>query len=131
MIKISGQQLQAFSTAREQSFIARGVAHLRKHHAAWCGKRDDKDLAAHVRAVVAFARNHGVTRAHNVLELMDLQVQRRFTAPLNSYLRYRLTQRGFDEDTRVHHFAWALTQPQQPVVISLDTDLDALERTDV
>jgi hypothetical protein len=130
MITISRQQLQALSTAQEQRFIARGVAHLRQHHAGWCGKRDDKDLAALVRAMVTFARDHGVKQAHNVLMLIDLQVRLRFAVPLTSYLRYRLTQRGFDEDTRVHHFAWALSQPDRPVVISLATDLDALERAD-
>jgi hypothetical protein len=127
MLTITRRQYEAFSKDREQGFTPRAVAHLRQHHPDWCCARDDQALAAHVAAAVAFAREHDVTLEANVLWLLDLQPRPGFALPLSGYLHYRLTQRGFDETTRVRNFASALTQPQRPVVISLDTDLDALE----
>ncbi|QRK10913.1 hypothetical protein JQX13_13065 [Archangium violaceum] len=131
MLTISRRQYEAFSKDREQGFTARAVAHLREHHPDWCYGRDDRTLAARVSAATAFAREHGVTQEPNVLRLLDLQMRPGFTVPLSGYPHYRLTQRGFDEATRVRNFASALTHPRSLVVVTLDTDLDALERGDV
>lgn len=129
MLIITRQQFGAFSRSREQEFAARAVAHLRKQYPDWCHGRDDSTLATHVFAVIAFALEHGVSHEAHVLTLLDLQMRPGFAVPLASYLRYRLTQHGFDEATRVRNFAFALTQPRWPVVVSLDTDLDVLERS--
>ena len=128
MLTITRQQFEALSRNREQGFTARAVVHLREHHPEWCEGRNDQQLAARATAAMLFARAHGVSHEANVLRLMDLQLRPGFAVPLADYPRYRLTQRGLEESTRVANFARALTEPQPPVVISLDTDLDALER---
>ncbi|AKI98702.1 hypothetical protein ATI61_10697 [Archangium gephyra] len=128
MLTISRQQFEALSRTREQGFTARAVAHLRAHHPEWCHGREDAALAARAAAALAFAREHGVSHEANVLRLMDLQLRPGFALPLADYPRYRLTQRGLEESARVANFALALTRPRPLVVISLDTDLDALER---
>jgi len=130
MLTITRQQYEALSKAREQGFIARAVTHLRKHHSGWCGERNDDALAAHISTMVAWAREHSVTRQDNVLRLIDLQLRTGFILPLCGYLYYCLTQCGVDEATRVHNFARALSLSRKPVVVALDTDLDALERHD-
>jgi hypothetical protein len=130
MLTITRQQFEAFSRDREQGLSARAAAHLRKQHPGWCDGRSDDALVTHVSAAMAFAREHGVSREANVLRLLDLQVRPGFSVPLPSYLHYRLTQHGFDETTRVRNFAFALTLPQWPVIVALDTDLDALDHGD-
>ena len=65
-----------------------------------------------------------------MLWLIALQVKPGFAVPPTGYLGYRLTQRSFDETTRVRNFAAALVAARRLILISLDTDLEALERGD-
>lgn len=67
-----------------------------------------------------------------MLRLIDAQMVTAFSiATLTSYQRFRLKQAGIDEATRVHNFELALQARSNPVVISVSTDLAALERQGV
>ncbi|WP_437296945.1 hypothetical protein [Sorangium sp. So ce426] len=130
MMIVPKEQLQAISDALGRPFSMRAIAYLREHHSEWCRGRDDVDVARHVTSVIAFARALGITRDSNVLWLIALQAEPGFSMPPTGYVGYRLTQRGFDEGTRVRNFAAALVAAKKPILISLDADLEAMERDD-
>lgn len=132
MLKISRSQLEAMSEHCSKNFEQRAVMHIRQAHAKQCEGRDDATIAKYVEALIKFARANKVVDQGHVLRLIDAQMVTAFSiATLTSYQRFRLKQAGIDEATRVHNFELALQARSNPVVISVSTDLAALERQGV
>lgn len=129
MLNISQSQLNAISVQCSRTFEQRAVQHLHDHHPAKCEGRDHTVLLGYVQALVAFASANGVVDQGFVLRLMDAQMASAFNVhSLSPYQRFRLSQPGIDEATRVRNFEHALHDANNPVVISLSTDLATLER---
>ena len=126
-MKIQTTQLAELSQLGKQRFVQQCVQHLRTVHYEQCAGRDHAGLQAYVEAMLVFAAKHRISQQECVLRLLDLQVTLQYPSHLPRYQHYRLTQREFDEPTRVHNFEVALRAGRNPILVSLDSDLRALE----
>ena len=117
--------MSAISQGCQREFQLRAIAHLRTHHVDKCAHLDDTALLRNVQAFIGFAAARQVHQQDNILKLISLALVQGFSERANGYPTFLLTQAGLDEATRMHNFTQSLAaSPHNPVLISLDTDLE-------
>lgn len=119
MLTFDARQMAAFQGRREADFVAEALRRLARRFPDWAAATPEAEREALARAVLAFAREHGIRSAGPIRHLMRLKLVHDFPVPPTPYQVLRLRQPGLSERRRVEAFEAALKDPAPPEPVRL------------
>ena len=102
-------------------------AFLRQKHATWSATKTQAEIDHFCATTLAFAAHCNLTSVASIDILLEQRVLGRMSAPFSEWQKMLLTRPGRTEESRLSEFLETLSSKDQPILINLNTDLDALK----
>ena len=96
---------------------------LKSHVPNWYKEKTDAELNQYIDDMVNFAHECHVYKEANIRKLIVFRFNPGFDIPLSDFRYMKLCRKNFREDFRVDQFCTSLTQKEDLIRITLESDI--------
>jgi len=124
MLTIRKEQFQAFATNEMEKFILDTTAWIKENEPNWFSDNKQKiEIQKFIKELIIFAKKCNVHKEINIQRLVYYKIKYNYDLPLSKGLNDTLTEENLEEEKRVQNFFLSLTDGQELIEITLDTNL--------
>ena len=127
MLKMSTTQISILKQQQKSIFIDKTKAFLQENVYHWYEKHDENYIFSHINKIIELCHGKNIHKGINIQKILYSCIKYELELPLLPYYDWQLTKHGFDENYRVQSFIAALQCSNNPLKITLETDLRSLK----
>jgi hypothetical protein len=127
MFQIDATQMSTLEAALKRSMPVLCQEFLRREHGAWVASQTQADIDHFCKTTMAFAAHCKLASYASLERLLEQRVLGRMPTQFTAWQKMVLTRQGYTEEMRMTQFLETLSEKEQPVLITLETDLAAIQ----